>query len=290
MADISKIQVGSTTYDIKDKAQHSDLTTTTKTIVGGINELQSSKQEKIFFTEPSSPKDGDIWIDEDDHAGEDIPTTNAGQVEYDSQDTYPNSTVGKELKEQSSQISALETDVTNLEAADTQIKDMISDAWTQRTWTVGEYCIHNNILWECLVNNSSEPTDGANWRSTSISEMNEYVPGDVINISEYDVFSGLISSSQKSVRFTVQLDKSLRKISSMVANSMIAGIRTVEGKYLNGSSDSYEWVGQSGITVTVRKVDERTASIEIRTSGTFTNAPPNNTPICGLLKYTITLS
>lgn len=50
-------------------------------------------------------------------------------------------------------------------------QSMVSDAWTQRTWTAGEYCIDNNKLWKCLVDNSERPSEGANWTVTSINEI-----------------------------------------------------------------------------------------------------------------------
>lgn len=98
MADLSKIKVGGTTYNIKDEAARSDIT------------------------------------------------------------------------ELSSQISDLDDDVTALETAEGQTRGMISDAWVQRTWNPGEYCIDNNILWKCLVANSQRPSEGENWTAVSVVE------------------------------------------------------------------------------------------------------------------------
>ena len=46
----------------------------------------------------------------------------------------------------------------------------ISDAWNSATaYTVGQYCIHNNILWKCLVaNTNTEPAEGTHWTQTTI--------------------------------------------------------------------------------------------------------------------------
>lgn len=65
MADISKIQVGSTTYDVTDKAQHSGLTTSAKTYVGGINELDSTKIDKASQATKTSDMTAAVGIDSD---------------------------------------------------------------------------------------------------------------------------------------------------------------------------------------------------------------------------------
>lgn len=56
--------------------------------------------------------------------------------------------------------------------ADTSI---VSDKWTSRTYNVGEYCIDNNTLWKCLVQNSERPSDGANWTRTSVGDEIENI-------------------------------------------------------------------------------------------------------------------
>ena len=54
-------------------------------------------------------------------------------------------------------------------------KTMISDAWNSSTeYTVGQYCIYNNTLWKCKVQNSGQvPSEGTYWTKVSIgSEFN----------------------------------------------------------------------------------------------------------------------
>lgn len=55
--------------------------------------------------------------------------------------------------------------------ADTSI---VSDKWTQRTYSAGEYCIDYDTLWKCLVPNSERPSEGANWHKTNVG--NELKP------------------------------------------------------------------------------------------------------------------
>ena len=50
-------------------------------------------------------------------------------------------------------------------------KEVISDEWNASiTYAVGQYCIHNNILWKCLVaNTNTEPTEGTHWTKVSVA-------------------------------------------------------------------------------------------------------------------------
>ena len=50
-------------------------------------------------------------------------------------------------------------------------KEVISDEWNASiTYAVGQYCIHNNILWKCLVaNTNTEPAEGTHWTKTTIN-------------------------------------------------------------------------------------------------------------------------
>ena len=52
----------------------------------------------------------------------------------------------------------------------TAIFNSISDAWNSATaYTEGQYCIHNNMIWKCLVaNTNTEPAEGTYWTHTTI--------------------------------------------------------------------------------------------------------------------------
>ena len=53
----------------------------------------------------------------------------------------------------------------------TALFNSISDEWNaSTTYAVGQYCIHNNILWKCLVaNTNTEPTEGTYWTKVSVA-------------------------------------------------------------------------------------------------------------------------
>ena len=48
---------------------------------------------------------------------------------------------------------------------------IISDAYDElKTYVAGEYCIYNNSLWKCLVqNNGQTPTEGTYWTNVSVA-------------------------------------------------------------------------------------------------------------------------
>lgn len=48
----------------------------------------------------------------------------------------------------------------------------ISDAWvSNKTYYVGDYCIHNNTLWRCLVQNAGvTPVEGTYWTEVSVAK------------------------------------------------------------------------------------------------------------------------
>ena len=51
------------------------------------------------------------------------------------------------------------------------VSSVISDEWNASiTYAVGQYCIHNNILWKCLVaNTNTEPIEGTHWTKVSVA-------------------------------------------------------------------------------------------------------------------------
>lgn len=72
-------------------------------------------------------------------------------------------------------------------------KTMISDAWNSATaYTVGQYCIYNNTLWKCKVQNSGQvPSEGTYWTKTQIDDEMLAIKNDVStlnsNLNNYEV-------------------------------------------------------------------------------------------------------
>ena len=79
----------------------------------------------------------------------------------------------------------------------TALFNSISDEWNPLiTYAVGQYCIHNNILWKCLVaNTNTESTEGTHW--TKVSVANEIT----------SLNSSLTAENNQSFRYGYQNNK-----------------------------------------------------------------------------------
>ena len=84
--------------------------------------------------------------------------------------TYGASNVGAELQR-------LDNEITDLN----DFKNNVSDAWNSSTnYTVGQYCIYNNILWKCLVQNIGQtPSEGTYWTKVTIGSEFNLVKNDI---------------------------------------------------------------------------------------------------------------
>ena len=57
-----------------------------------------------------------------------------------------------------------------------ELKNDLSDEWTSKTYSVGDYCIYKNSMWRCLVANSVAPSEGSNWTRVTIgSELKRII-------------------------------------------------------------------------------------------------------------------
>ena len=90
--------------------------------------------------------------------------------------------------------------------------------------------------------------------------------------------SGFVTSSAKIANFLVPMGKSLADISTITVTACKGGIRTSEGGYLNGGSDSSDWLDTIGVTVTATKVNDFMINLRIQSSSSFTKVT-NNTPL-----------
>lgn len=92
------------------------------------------------------------------------------------------------------------------------------------------------------------------------------------------VLPGVVTSQGKKARFTISHEKNLAMINTITVSACYGGVRTVSGNYMNNLSDTDNWVGQQGITVSATKVDEYAFTLNIDSTTAFTNVT-NNTPV-----------
>ena len=139
--------------------------------------------------------------------------------------------------------------------------------------------------------------------------------GDVLNIEDstrtysagtYNVckstnapLPGLITSSSKSIVFTVQTDKSMENISSLTLYGMSPlTVRTISGQPYYGNVQLVTLSSlPSGVTATVAKINDTTLRITLTGTNTFvttsggSTAVTNNTPLtvtCSYIGITMT--
>ena len=69
-------------------------------------------------------------------------------------------------------------------------KGVISDAYDElKTYSVGEYCIYNNSVWKCLVqNNGQTPTEGTYWTNVTVKVF-PLTDCDLIYLSESEQYT-----------------------------------------------------------------------------------------------------
>lgn len=136
----------------------------------------------------------------------------------------------------------------------------------------------------------SSGTWGA-WRTIQDSTNTAYAAGDTFSIAGSSVrfppLQGYITSSTTQVHLGVYVPKSLANISTVTVTALQGGIRTTAGGYLDGGSDSSNWIGSS-YTVVANKVSDNFVGIMITKSSAFTNVT-NNTPVTLALRQ-LTLS
>lgn len=123
------------------------------------------------------------------------------------------------------------------------------------------------------------PQDEQSLEVNGVNILDEmfFKDGDTLNINQVPL-SGFVTSSTKICNFNLPMPKSLANISSINVTVCKGGIRTTAGGYLNGGSDSSDWVNTSGITVTANIVTNNLLNLRIQSTNAFTNAS-NNTPL-----------
>lgn len=79
----------------------------------------------------------------------------------------PFSTVGDNLTVSEAGVISADVSKAEVEAISKKVSNT-SDAWEQRAYKVGEYVFYNNVLWKCIRNTTSSPSE-PDWEQTSIT-------------------------------------------------------------------------------------------------------------------------
>ena len=152
----------------------------------------------------------------------------------------------------------------------TAIFNSISDAWNSATaYTEGQYCIHNNMIWKCLVaNTNTEPAEGTYWTHTTIDAEIYAVNSNLDNvlvwarINKQAVIGSTsvsIPSWAKEVQVSIDVNNEFRytstyPITSLEDNSLICVVGSSTYKYGSAEEISYASVNISKTSVNMRNV------------------------------------
>lgn len=92
----------------------------------------------------------------------------------------------------------------------------------------------------------------------------------------------VVTSSAKDMFFTIYTPKSMENIGIIELTAFTGGIRSASGGYLNGSSDTYDWLSDATLSnIVYRKINNYTLLVRMVFSTALTNVT-NNTPAIGL--------
>lgn len=101
--------------------------------------------------------------------------------------------------------------------------------------------------------------------------------------------AGFVTSGSQQMNFFVPLPKSLTNISSITCTRFTGLIRGNSGYVNNVSDSSTNWVGMSGMTVTVQKSGTNMVRIILASSSALANVT-NNTPLHAFALITLNFS
>lgn len=137
------------------------------------------------------------------------------------------------------------------------------------------------------VNGVRVPAElGCYYGTTKIEPNDAYQKGDTFSLTTHIPVFGYMTSGATLMRIAVPVPKSLRNITTISVTACTGAARGVAG-YINGSSDSYDWL--SNCTVLASKSNDRLIYLLIQSTTAFSNAT-NNTPFslsCGPLTFSL---
>lgn len=137
------------------------------------------------------------------------------------------------------------------------------------------------------VNGVRVPAElGCYYGTTKIEPNDAYQKGDTFSLTTHIPVFGYMTSGATLMRIAVPVPKSLRNITTISVTACTGAARGVAG-YINGSSDSYDWL--SNCTVLASKSNDRLIYLLIQSTTAFSNAT-NNTLFslsCGPLTFSL---
>lgn len=143
----------------------------------------------------------------------------------------------------------------------TALSNLISDAWNaSTTYAVGKYCIYNNSLWKCLVQNKGQtPKTGTYWTKVSvaneITSVNNSFPRynpdtDSLDVYYDGVLVGSLPCYFKKISFSLSNQSSTGWKNVKIMTDLPIGTYTFRIKYKRTDSGAYD--NNNGISITTK--------------------------------------
>lgn len=145
---------------------------------------------------------------------------------------------------------------------------------SEKTYNTNDITIYDNALYKCNADNTTGEWDNSKWDFISlIDKMSNdmyYKTGDIYTISGQVYVGGALTSSSKSVLFTIFLPKRLDNISSVEISGVNVAVRLASGGYwANGD------IADANVTVASFTNNYVTITIESSTASGTNNTPCN---------------
>lgn len=155
---------------------------------------------------------------------------------------------------------------------------------------------HSSATWYSILTSKTAVTvaQGGTGATTAAGARTNlglsYTAGDTYTINNNRVCApGVVASSGKSIYVSINTPKSLENISSISVTALSGSISGINGQIAN-SGGSFDWLSQSGVTVSALKSADNVVRITISKSTAFSNASTTQTPVVGLLSMTLSFS
>lgn len=145
---------------------------------------------------------------------------------------------------------------------------------SEKTYNTNDITIYDNALYKCNADNTTGEWDNSKWDFISlIDKMSNdmyYKTGDIYTISGQVYLGGALTSSSKSVLFTIFLPKRLDNINSISVSGLNMAVRLTSGGYwANGD------IADANVTVASFTNNYVTITIESSTASGTNNTPCN---------------
>lgn len=116
-----------------------------------------------------------------------------------------------------------------------------------------------------------------------------YVNGDTFSTANPVTLGGCTTNQGKTIYFSIPVDKSLERISTVTVQTCTGAVRGLMG-LVGGSSANFDWLQQQGVTVTAKIATNHLVNLNITSTTAFSGIDTNNTALSARLSLAFSFS